>query len=65
MSDGVDLSDASATLDPDPDVHIGETVLAQKQEGFLKLVLEGLGLNLKIEIIILFKTFVKFLTYFE
>ena len=46
LPDGVDLSDATTTLHADPDVNIGKTVLAQKQKGFLELVLESLGFNL-------------------
>ena len=46
LSDSVDLSDATTSLDPDPDVDIGEAILAQKQNWFLELVLESLGLNL-------------------
>ena len=46
LPDGVDLSNATTSLHPDPDVNIGKTVLAQKQDRFLKLILQGLGLNL-------------------
>ena len=46
LPDGVDLSNATTSLHPDPDVNIGESVLAQKQDRFLKLVLQGLRLNL-------------------
>ena len=46
LPDGVDLGGVSAALDADPDVHVGEAVLAEEQEGLLELVLQGLGLNL-------------------
>lgn len=46
LSDGVDLGDASTALDANPDVNIGETILAQEEDGLLKLVLESLGFDL-------------------
>ena len=47
LSDGVDLSDPTASLDTDPHVNISEPVLAQELDRLGELVLEGLGLNLK------------------
>jgi len=46
LSDGVDLCNASTTLDPDPDVDIGKTILAQQKNWLLELVLKRIWLNL-------------------
>ena len=46
LPDGVDLGDATTSLNADSDVDIGKTVLAQEQDWLLKLVLECLWLNL-------------------
>merc|ERR1719277_1369012 len=46
LSDGVDLSDSTASLDTDPHVNISEPVLTQELDRLGELVLEGLRLNL-------------------
>ncbi len=46
LTDGVDLGDATAALDADSDVDLGEPVLAEEEERLLELELQGLGLNL-------------------
>ena len=45
LPDGVDLRGVSATLDADTDVHVAEALLPEEEEGFLQLVLQGLGLH--------------------
>ena len=45
LSDGVDLGGVTAALDPDPDVNVGEAILAQQQDRLLQLELEGAGLH--------------------
>ena len=47
LTDGIDLSDTSTTLDANPDVNVGKAVLAEQEDRLQKLVLESLGLNLK------------------
>lgn len=46
LPDGVDLAHTSAALDADPDVDLGEPVLAEQQNGLLQFELQRLGLNL-------------------
>merc|ERR1712098_199234 len=45
LTDSVDLGNASATLDTDPDVDVGKLVLAEEKHGLLQLLLECLGLD--------------------
>ena len=47
LTDGIDLSDTSTTLDANPDVDVGKAVLAEQEDRLQKLVLESLGLNLE------------------
>merc|ERR1719297_166562 len=45
MPDGIHLAGVSAALDADPDVNIGEPVLAQEKDGLLELEAQGLRLD--------------------
>merc|ERR1712038_1908166 len=45
LSDGVDLSDPTASLDTDPHVDISEPVLAQELDRLSELVREGLAID--------------------
>merc|ERR1719205_477431 len=45
LPDGIHLAGVSATLDADPDVNIGEPVLAQEKDGLLELEAQGLRLD--------------------
>lgn len=45
LTDGVDLGDMTTSVDAHTDVHAGELLLAQQQDGLLQFVLENLGLN--------------------
>merc|ERR1712038_1855077 len=45
LTDSVDLGDATATLDANPNVDVGELVLAEEQDWLLQLLLECLRLN--------------------